>query len=54
VENAVQHGIAPKMEPGQITITVRRYARHTLVAVRDDGSGMAADARRTALALTAE
>ncbi len=54
VENAVQHGIAPKMEPGQITITVRRYARHTLVAVRDDGIGMAADARRTALALSAE
>jgi LytS/YehU family sensor histidine kinase len=40
VENAVQHGIAPKMEPGEITITVRRYPRHTIVAVRDDGVGI--------------
>lgn len=49
VENAVQHGIAPKIEPGEITITIRRYPRHTLVAVKDDGAGMGADARQGAL-----
>jgi LytS/YehU family sensor histidine kinase len=49
VENAVQHGIAPVMDPGQISITVRRYRRHTLVAVRDNGAGMTAEARQRAL-----
>jgi hypothetical protein len=49
VENAVQHGIAPKLEPGEITITVRRYRRHTLIAVMDDGAGMTAESRRRAL-----
>lgn len=49
VENAVQHGLGPKMEPGEINITVRRYASHTLVAVRDDGVGMPGDADQKAL-----
>jgi signal transduction histidine kinase len=54
VENAIQHGIAPKMEPGEITITVRRYPCHTLVAVRDDGIGMPVGYRQQALAPPAE
>ena len=54
VENAIQHGIAPKMEPGEITITVRRYPHHTLVAVWDDGVGMSASCRRGALASPTE
>jgi signal transduction histidine kinase len=54
VENAIQHGIAPKMEPGQINITVRRYPRHTLVAVQDDGVGMPAGPRQKALTAVTE
>ncbi len=40
VENAVRHGIAPKIGRGTIRITVSRSAGHTLVAVADDGVGM--------------
>jgi histidine kinase len=50
VENAVRHGIAPKMQPGEITITVRRYPRHSLVAIRDDGVGLPAGCPEAALA----
>jgi DNA-binding LytR/AlgR family response regulator len=49
VENAVQHGIGPKMEPGRITIKVRRSARHAVVAVKDDGMGMTTEERRAIL-----
>jgi LytS/YehU family sensor histidine kinase len=45
VENAIQHGIAPKVKPGAVTITARRYPRHTLVAVVDDGVGMSTESR---------
>lgn len=40
VENAVTHGVAPKMEPGTVTVVARRYPGHVLVAVVDDGVGM--------------
>lgn len=49
VENAVQHGIATKWEPGAIVISVRGYPRHILVAVTDNGMGMDADTRVRAL-----
>jgi len=49
VENAVQHGIAPKWEPGTVTVTIRAYPHHILVAVTDDGIGMDADKRTAAL-----
>lgn len=49
VENAIQHGIVPKLGPGAILIAARRYPRHALVAVRDDGAGMTDDLRRSAL-----
>ena len=49
VENAVQHGIASKLGRGTITLSVRAYARHVLVAVSDDGVGMDADRRDQAL-----
>lgn len=49
VENAVQHGIAPKLGPGTVTITVRCSSRHTVVAVRDDGVGMDETLRRRVL-----
>lgn len=41
VENAVRHGIAPKMEGGRIEIQVRRSGRDCVITVRDDGVGMA-------------
>jgi histidine kinase/histidine kinase/DNA gyrase B/HSP90-like ATPase len=47
VENAVSHGIAPKLGPGGVTVVVRRYPRHTLVAVVDDGVGMRVEECRT-------
>jgi signal transduction histidine kinase len=45
VENATEHGIAPKLGPGSVTIIVRRYPRHALIAVADDGVGIARDTR---------
>lgn len=51
-ENAVQHGIAPKWGSGTLTLTVRAYPRHILVAVKDDGVGM--DAAQRARAFPAE
>ena len=49
VENAVQHGISPQIGPGKITVAVRRFARHTLIAVTDSGVGMSAEDRKGAL-----
>jgi LytS/YehU family sensor histidine kinase len=49
VENAVRHGIAPRVGPGEITVAVRRSLRHTLIAVTDTGMGMTAETRREAL-----
>lgn len=46
VENAVNHGIAPKMEPGRIRIVVRKRPGHVLVAVQDDGVGMGRETLR--------
>ena len=42
VENAVGHGIAPKMGPGTVRITARvnQSARRVLIAVQDDGVGL--------------
>jgi LytS/YehU family sensor histidine kinase len=46
VENAINHGLAPKPGRGTVTIVVRRSASRTLVAVHDDGVGMTPEARR--------
>jgi hypothetical protein len=46
VENAVNHGVAPSMDPGVISIAARQYRRHVLIAVRDNGLGMTRDMRR--------
>jgi len=40
VENAIQHAIAPSMDPGRITITARRLDDFLRVEVRDTGPGM--------------
>lgn len=49
VENAINHGIGPKPEPGVVTVTVRRKGAHILVAVQDDGVGMSPADKRRAL-----
>ena len=50
VENAIRHGIAPRIEPGRVEISATRGAndRFLHLEVRDDGPGMArADHART-------
>jgi two-component system LytT family sensor kinase len=39
VENAIKHGLAPKMEPGILSISVRQANRCLLLTVEDDGMG---------------
>lgn len=40
VENAIEHGIAPKVDGGRISITARRLADRVRIEVRDDGVGL--------------
>ena len=40
VENAVKHGITPKMGNGTVTISVQQEGEEILVLVRDDGVGI--------------
>jgi two-component system LytT family sensor kinase len=40
VENAIEHGIAPKISGGRITITARVEGGKLLLVVRDDGVGL--------------
>ena len=49
VENAVLHGIAPKMEPSEIRIIARVRPAYALIAVMDDGEGIIESARKAAL-----
>ena len=39
VENAIKHGLAPKLEGGQLTIRVGRADQDLLLTVEDDGLG---------------
>jgi hypothetical protein len=43
IENAVHHGIAPRIEAGRIDIHIRRNGPELHLAVRDDGPGKAAE-----------
>jgi sensor histidine kinase YesM len=47
VENAVQHGIAPLEEGGQIEISSRRDAGQLFLQVRDNGRGLLTDEIKT-------
>ncbi|BDI33863.1 sensor histidine kinase [Capsulimonas corticalis] len=49
LENAIVHGVEPKMEPGTVVVSLRGGRGRAILAVQDDGAGMARDARRTAL-----
>lgn len=42
VENAIEHGIAPRAAGGAIAIAARVYAGKLVVEIRDDGVGLAA------------
>jgi hypothetical protein len=44
VENAINHGLANKIKPGTVSITVRCSPRRTLIAVSDNGVGMLREA----------
>jgi sensor histidine kinase YesM len=43
VENAVRHGVAPRVESGHISIGAAREARSLLLSVEDDGTGFRGD-----------
>ena len=51
VENAVRHGIAPKLGAGEIRIIVRTSHYGTMIAVLDNGAGMTPARRVAALAV---
>jgi sensor histidine kinase YesM len=46
VENAVRHGIAPKLQGGHVEISSRREGDTLVVQVRDDGPGLSQAARQ--------
>jgi LytS/YehU family sensor histidine kinase len=46
VENAVQHGLEPKIEGGTVTVTARLEDRQLVLTVADDGLGLATAAAR--------
>ncbi|MDE2368654.1 MAG: histidine kinase [Burkholderiales bacterium] len=48
VENAIHHGLEPKVDGGTVRVTARREGRLLVVAVTDDGLGLAAPPRRKA------
>ena len=43
VENAIYHGIKPKLGKGKITIEIRRNKQRICIYVQDDGVGMSED-----------
>jgi sensor histidine kinase YesM len=42
VENAIKHGVAPRSEGGHIAVSARREGGDLVIAVADDGPGLAA------------
>jgi two-component system, LytTR family, sensor kinase len=48
VENAIRHGIAPRLAPGNVSITARRENGHVQLQVKDDGPGLTLNGRPSA------
>ncbi len=46
VENAIHHGLEPKVEGGHVRVSVRVEGSHLLIEVADDGLGLDAPPRR--------
>ncbi len=46
VENAIRHGVGPRLSGGRITVTAARQDSRLLLRVSDDGLGLSADWRR--------
>lgn len=46
IENAIRHGIAPKIEGGSVTIRARRNHHRLLIEVEDDGIGIPPERRQ--------
>ncbi|MBI3349258.1 MAG: sensor histidine kinase [Burkholderiales bacterium] len=46
VENAIHHGLEPKIAGGEVVVSARRKAGMLYIAVEDDGQGMNAPRRR--------
>ena len=46
VENAIVHGLEPKMEGGQVTVAATSQGGRLVVTVQDDGLGLPADTSR--------
>ncbi len=47
VENAIHHGLEPKLDGGRVRVTVRRDGDALLLEVQDDGLGLDAPKRRS-------
>ncbi len=43
VENAIRHGVGPRLSGGRINVTAMRVGEHLRLRVCDDGLGLAAD-----------
>lgn len=46
IENAIKHGIGPKVEGGNVTITIRKAGDFVKISIADTGQGFAGDLSR--------
>jgi len=53
VENAIRHGLEPKVSGGALVVSAQRQGPHLVVSVRDEGVGMAAPAGEAGLVASA-